>query len=140
MSTIKNLNEIIQNISVYNGAGMKTEVKIPVDIPTKPYVFNSRYVIDLSYHLPKGFKFHYISILPFVRPNMTMRVAIVDRVIIKGWPSNIESKYTTKVHIMAVVDLILLGHPNLSKNLINSKTCKGIANSYLPKNTQSYRD
>ena len=80
MSTVQNLNEVIQNISLFSGHGMKSEVRIPVDMPTKPFVFNNRYVIDLSKHFPHGFHFHYISILTFVRPNMTIRIGFVDKV------------------------------------------------------------
>ena len=83
LATVSNLNQVLEEVHIYSDPDV-IERKITnkeLDIPTKPFVFNNRFIIDLSNFVPKGTKMRYISILPkLMIPNSSLEISLIDKV------------------------------------------------------------
>ena len=83
LATVSNLNQVLEEVHIYSDPDV-IERKITnkeLDIPTKPFVFNNRFIIDLSNFIPKGTKMRYISILPkLMIPNSSLEISLIDKV------------------------------------------------------------
>ena len=81
-ATVSNLNQILEEIHIYSESDV-IERKITnkeLDIPTKPFVFNNRFIIDLNNYISMGTKLKYISILPKLISNTTLEIILIDKV------------------------------------------------------------
>ena len=58
---MKNLNEIISEIIIWNALNISDTVVIPVDIPVQPFYINNRFILDISDYILKDFKIMWIS-------------------------------------------------------------------------------
>ena len=79
---MRNLNQIVEEIHIYStgdciGRNIKNE---ELDIPARPFVFNNRFIFDLSKYVKKGMKMSYISILPKLIPNTSLEIVLLDKV------------------------------------------------------------
>ena len=82
LATVSNLNQVLEEVHIYSDPDV-IERKITnkeLDIPTKPFVFNNRFIIDLSNFVPKGTKLRYISILPKLISNSSLEIILIDKV------------------------------------------------------------
>ena len=82
LATVSNLNQIVEEIHIYSESYV-IERKITnkeLDIPTKPFVYNNRFIIDLSNYISKGIKLKFISILPKLIPNTSLEITLIDKV------------------------------------------------------------
>ena len=82
LATVSNLNQIVEEIHIYSKSDV-IERKITnkeLDIPTKPFVYNNRFIIDLSNYISKGIKLKFISILPKLIPNTSLEITLIDKV------------------------------------------------------------
>ena len=59
--TVKNLNEIVPEIHLFNAINFSERVVIPVDIPVSPFYINNRFIVDISDYILKDFKIMWIS-------------------------------------------------------------------------------
>ena len=83
LSTVRNLNQILQEIHIISDSGAidRNITNKELDIPAKPFVFNNRFIIDLSkYYVTRGTKIRYISILPKLIPNTSLEMVLIDKV------------------------------------------------------------
>ena len=79
---MRNLNQILEEIHIYSetdSIARNIENK-ELDIPAKPFVYNNRFIIDLSKYVVKGTKIRYISILPRLIPNTSLEIVLIDKV------------------------------------------------------------
>ena len=79
---MRNLNQILEEIHIYSetdSIARNIENK-ELDIPAKPFVYNNRFIIDLSKYVVKGTKMRYISILPRLIPNTSLEIVLIDKV------------------------------------------------------------
>ena len=79
---MRNLNQIVEEIHIYSetdsiARNIKNE---ELDISAKPFVYNNRFIIDLSKYVTKGTKMRYISILPKLIPNTSLEIILIDKV------------------------------------------------------------
>ena len=82
LATVRNLNQILEEIHIYSetdSIARNIENK-ELDIPAKPFVYNNRFIIDLSKYVVKGTKMRYISILPRLIPNTSLEIVLIDKV------------------------------------------------------------
>ena len=82
LSTVRNLNQILQEIHIFSDSDdLKYNItNKELDIPAKPFVFNNRFIIDLSKYITKGTKIRYISILPKLIPTTSLEIVLIDKV------------------------------------------------------------
>ena len=59
--TIKNLNEIVPEIYIFDAINSSSPVIIPVDIPVQPFYINNRFIVDISDYILEDFKVMWIS-------------------------------------------------------------------------------
>ena len=81
LTTVKNLNEVIENIAIFDTKGEKGK-EITVDIPLKPKVFSNSFVIDPSEIFDNNGDIQYLSFLPKYRENLTLTFTLIDRVFL----------------------------------------------------------
>ena len=79
ITTVKNLNEVIENIATFNTKGEKGE-EIAVDIPLKPKVFSNSFVINPLDLIGNNGDIQYLSFLPKCKENLTLQFSLIDRV------------------------------------------------------------
>ena len=79
---MNNLNQIVEEIHIYSKSDVieRRITNKELDIPTKPFVFNNRFIIDLSKYISTGTKLKYISILPKLISNTTVEIILIDKV------------------------------------------------------------
>ena len=65
LTTVRNLNQILEEIHIYSDSDAieRNITNKELDIPAKPFVYNNRFIIDLSKYVMKGTKMRFISIL-----------------------------------------------------------------------------
>ena len=82
LATVSNLNQIVEEIHIYSKSDViqRKITNEELDIPTKPFVFNNRFIIDLSKYISTGTKLKYISILPKLISNTTLEIILIDKV------------------------------------------------------------
>ena len=81
--TIKNLNEIISEISIINAINKSDNVVVPVDIPISPFMVNNRFIVDISDSILKDFKILWIAFkidnIPELLSNSTLQIEVQDK-------------------------------------------------------------
>ena len=82
LATVSNLNQVLDEVHIYSDSDViqRNITNKELDMPTKPFVYNNRFIIDLSNFIPKGTKMRYISILPKLIPNSTLEISLIDKV------------------------------------------------------------
>ena len=80
---MKNLNEIISEIIIWNALNISDTVVIPVDIPVQPFYINNRFILDISEYILKDFKILWIAFkikdIPEKMSNSTLQIEIQDK-------------------------------------------------------------
>ena len=86
LTTVRNLNQILEEIHIYSDSDAieRNITNKELDIPAKPFVYNNRFIIDLSKYVMKGTKMRFISILPKFIPNTSLEIVFIDKVY-KNW-------------------------------------------------------
>ena len=80
ITTIQNLNEVIEKIVIFSHSGDYTS-NISVDVASQPMMMNNHFILDPSELVSTGGDLTYLSFLPRYKPNMTLHFSLIDKVV-----------------------------------------------------------